>query len=114
MATVTASTDLQLYGKNSRSRVRAGSVRAMVWAWTARVAKTVLSRPRLWGVALAQGWRLRRRGWYRRAPFLPLPDPDYLAFRSITAYGGDGTRPPDPDDVVTYLEWCRSWSRVAR
>ena len=27
-------------------------------------------------------------GWYRRAPFLPLPPRDYVAWRLHTAYGG--------------------------
>jgi hypothetical protein len=29
----------------------------------------------------------------------------------VTAYGGDGRRAPEPDDVVAYLRWCRSWQR---
>jgi hypothetical protein len=28
-----------------------------------------------------------------------------------TAYGGDGGAPA-PDDLVTYLHWCRHWSRL--
>jgi hypothetical protein len=46
-------------------------------------------------------------GWWRRRPFLPLPPTDYLRFRLQTAYGGAGERPPEPDDLVTYLHWCR-------
>jgi len=58
--------------------------------------------------------RLAPHGWWRRAPFLPLPARDYLHFRMVTAYGGDGDPDlvPDADpaaDLVTYLEWCRSW-----
>jgi hypothetical protein len=47
-------------------------------------------------------------GWWRRPPFLPLPAPDYLRFRLQTAYGGDGDRVPDPEDLVTYLRWVRN------
>jgi hypothetical protein len=50
-------------------------------------------------------------GWWRRAPFLPLPDAAYLRFRLQTAYGS-GDRDPDPHDVITYLHWCRAWPKV--
>ena len=62
--------------------------------------------PRVARDLLAMAWAFRRRGWWRRAPFLPLPDPAYLRFRLETQYGGD--REPDPADLVTYLHWCRS------
>jgi hypothetical protein len=67
-------------------------------------------RPRLWATAVAQLTRLAAPGWWRRPPFLPLPDGGYLRFRMITAYG-DATHEPEPDDLVTYLEWCRGWDR---
>lgn len=70
-------------------------------------ALAVARRPGLWGVALAQAWRLAGRGWWHRRPFLPLPDPDYLRFRLETQYGSD--HQPDPADVVTYLHWCRTF-----
>jgi hypothetical protein len=50
-------------------------------------------------------------GWWRRAPFLPLPRPEYLEFRMVTQYGVNSAR-PDPDDVVNYLRWCRDWERA--
>jgi hypothetical protein len=78
-------------------------VPASFWA---RAAWLVLLRPRLWGTALRQGLRLARPGWWRRAPWLPLPDVDYLAFRFETQYGGGGA-PPQARDLVDYLEWCR-------
>ena len=62
-------------------------------------------RPRLWATALRQARRLARPGWWRHAPFLPLPDADYLRFRFETQYGSDGT--PDAHDLLTYLVWCR-------
>jgi hypothetical protein len=71
----------------------------------ARAAGLVLLRPGLWGTAVHQGVRLARPGWWRRAPWLPLPDPDYLAFRFETQYGGNAA--PAPRDLVDYLEWCR-------
>ena len=51
-------------------------------------------------------------GWWRKAPFLPLPDEDYFRFRMVTMYGGEGGA-PRPDDLVAYLEWCRAWPAVS-
>ena len=79
------------------------------WAWEAAAA--LAARPRLWGVAAVQVGRLARPGWWRRWPPIPLPDPDYLRFRLQTAYG-DPNRPPAPEDVVSYLEWCRGLRRL--
>jgi hypothetical protein len=70
-----------------------------------RAVLLVLLRPSLWLTALRQAHRLARPRWWTRAPFLPLPDPDYLRFRFETQYGTGGR--PDPHDLVTYLAWCR-------
>jgi hypothetical protein len=74
--------------------------------WWRSAALAVLRHPSLWGVAIGQALRLASPGWWRRPPFLPLPDPAYLRFRLETQYGSD--RDPEPGDVVTYLRWCRS------
>jgi hypothetical protein len=73
------------------------------------IVGAVLVRPRLWGVALRQIGRMRRPAWWRRPPFLPVPDRDYLRFRLVTQYGSDA--PAEPGDVVTYLDWCRGHGR---
>ena len=58
------------------------------------------------GVALLRvGWRFRRRGWWRRAPFLPLPDRTYLRWRMHTAYGAYDSVPPAAD-VIRYARWA--------
>lgn len=58
------------------------------------------------GVALARvGWRFRRRDWFRRFPFLPLPDPAYMRWRMYTAYGRDDAVPP-ADDVIRFARWA--------
>jgi hypothetical protein len=75
--------------------------------WVPAVIAVVV-RPRLWTVALVQLSRLAPTAWWRRPPFLPVPDRAWLHFRLVTAYGGDG-RPPTPADVVAYLDWCRSY-----
>ena len=50
-------------------------------------------------------WRFRRHGWYRRAPFLPLPARDYLRWRMYTAYGDSDAVPPAAD-VERYARWA--------
>lgn len=74
--------------------------------WWLRVVAALLVRPWLWVTAVATVARLASPRWWRRAPFLPLPDPDYLRFRLETQYGGDGVREPEVEDLVTYLTWC--------
>jgi hypothetical protein len=74
-------------------------------AWI-RALLAIVLRPHLWPVAVRQSMRIARPGWWKRSPFLPLPDAGYLRFRLVTAYGD--TVAPKPDDLVSYLEWCRS------
>ena len=93
---------------NGRTRVRGRVVDSFAWV---RVVAAVAVRPTLWGMAVVQLGRLAPDGWWRRPPFLPLPDPAWLRFRLVTAYGGDG-RPPTPADAVSYLEWCRRYPRA--
>ena len=78
---------------------------------TTKVVIAVAARPRLWVPALGAGASLVPSRWWSRRPFLPLPDRDWLRFRVITAYGGDGTTPLAVDDVLTWLEWRRQFRR---
>lgn len=75
-------------------------------AWWRSAAVAVARHPGLWVTTVVQSLRLAAPGWWRRRPFLPLPDEDYLRFRLETQYGSD--HDPEPDDVVTYLRWCRT------
>jgi hypothetical protein len=79
----------------------------------ARAGLAVAARPSLWPVAARQARRLARAGWWRRPPFLPVPDPSYLAFRLETQYGAADAR-PEPADVVAYLRWCRAQDHLHR
>ncbi|HVL93596.1 MAG TPA: hypothetical protein VM264_09645 [Acidimicrobiales bacterium] len=81
----------------------------MTTGWAAAVA-AVVRRPRLWATALRQLSALATPGWWRRPPYLPRPDPAYLAFRLQTMYG-DRNHQPEPADLVAYLEWCRGYRR---
>jgi hypothetical protein len=60
------------------------------------------------GVALLRvAWRFRRRGWWRRAPWLPLPSMEYVRWRLHTAYG-DADLVPSAGDVARYARWAVS------
>ena len=76
----------------------------------------VLTHPSLWRTALRQARRLVPVGWWRRPPFVPLPDREYLRFRLETQYGtgadGKATAAAEPEDVLTYLRWCRDQERL--
>jgi hypothetical protein len=78
-----------------------------------RIGLAVLGRPGLWPTAWAQARRLVPAGWWRRAPFLPVPTSAYLDMRLVTQYGSQD-HPVEPRDVVHYLTWCRSWERALR
>jgi hypothetical protein len=78
-----------------------------------RIAAAVAVRPWLWATAVRQLFVLAAPGWWRRRPFLPLPDPAYLRFRLITQYG-DAEHPPAPEDMVDYLRWCRAYRAALR
>ena len=57
-------------------------------------------------IALARvAWRFRRREWWRRFPFLPLPATEYVRWRMHTAYGDDAAVPP-AEDLARYARWA--------
>jgi hypothetical protein len=66
----------------------------------------VIRHPALAVDLLRTAWRFRSRHWYRHAPFLPLPDRDYVRWRMYTAYGNADAIPP-ADDVERYARWAR-------
>ena len=63
-------------------------------------------RPRLAVDLVRTAWAIRRRGWYLRPPYLPLPDPTYLRWRMYTAYAAEDAVPP-AGDVVRFARWRR-------
>jgi len=63
-------------------------------------------RPRLALDLLRTLWAFRRLAWWRRPPFLPLPDRSYLAWRMYTAYGDERAVPP-VEDVIRFARWRR-------
>jgi hypothetical protein len=72
------------------------------------VVRAVLPHPGLWWSSLGALRRMARRGWWHRAPFLPVPGETYWRFRLVTAYGGDGSGGElTASDVVAFLRWCQ-------
>jgi hypothetical protein len=71
------------------------------------LAARALTRPTVALDLVRVAWRFRRRGWWRRPPFLPLPARDYLRWRMYTAYGSAAAIPP-ADDVIRYARWSVS------
>lgn len=76
-------------------------------AWP--MAKMVAKRPRLWPTAWREWRALTPTKWWRHWPPAPGPTREYLAFRMQTMYGSPDSA-PRPEELVTYLEWCR-WMR---
>ena len=69
------------------------------------LAGRALRNPVLGMALLRVAWRFRSRGWFRRPPFLPLPDRRYLKWRMYTAYGDEDIVPP-ADDIARYARWA--------
>ncbi len=77
------------------------------------MVRLVLRRPRTLVWLARAAWRFRSNGWYRRAPFVPLPPPEYVAWRLETAYG-ETDQVPDADEIERYLGWANWMRRVKR
>jgi hypothetical protein len=88
------------------SQEAAPAYRGSWLALVGRLAARALLRPRLALDLLATAWAFRRRRWWVRSPFLPLPDRDYLRWRMYTAYADEDAVPP-ADDVVRFATWRR-------
>ena len=68
------------------------------------MAGLALRRPRTIPYLLQAAWAFRARGWYRCAPFLPLPPASYMRWRLETAYGAADAKPSD-DEMERYVLW---------
>ena len=73
---------------------------------------TMLWHPSLIVTALIVARGLVPSKWWRRPPFLPIPDRAWLEFRLETAYGSKGFAPPE-EDLVGYLRWCKMMRKIA-
>ncbi|MDE0377544.1 MAG: hypothetical protein OXK16_16515 [bacterium] len=50
-------------------------------------------------------------GWFRKAPFVPRPEPGYLDWRMLTAYGRPDAIPTERE-VEEFLRWRRALRRL--
>jgi hypothetical protein len=73
----------------------------------------VAKRPDLWFEAVRATVAMSRRGWWRRPPFVPEPEPRYMAWRAATAYGS-ADADIDRDDLIAYLEWRRRFRKAVQ
>jgi hypothetical protein len=83
-------------------------------SWTSlalRLAGRALVNPHLALDLVRTAWAFRRRGWWARAPFLPLPDRTYLRWRMYTAYADEDAVPPI-EDVMRFARWRRETMRL--
>ncbi len=67
--------------------------------------------PRVARDLVALAWSMRRRRWDREPPFLPLPPPEYVRWRMLTAYGDEDAIPP-VGDVIRLARWRRDLLRT--
>ena len=74
--------------------------------WSAYI-DAVLMHPASWREATRAAWAHRRRGWWRRRPFLPVPSKTHLAWRMETAYGSADSHLSERD-LEEYLKWRRA------
>lgn len=76
--------------------------------WVSQNAVALLRRPDLWRTAARVARVHAPTGWWRRKPYLPIPDDGWMDFRFETAFADVDGR-PEPVQFIEYLEWCRSW-----
>lgn len=69
-----------------------------------------ISHPLLAAEAVRFALATSAPGWFRKPPFLPVPEPEYRDWRLITAYGRTGHL-PSPVEVEDFLRWRRSIRR---
>ena len=74
----------------------------------------VVKDPRLIRAAWYEARVMRPTRWWRRRPFLPLPDARYWRFRLETAYGGLGDTQPSSDEIHEVLTWAQVMRRFER
>lgn len=64
-----------------------------------------IRRPSLALALVRVSWRFRNRYWYRRFPFVPIPDREYVRWRMDTAYGSPDAM-PSAAEIERYARWA--------
>ena len=70
------------------------------------VVIAVAIRPWLWATAVGVVFALAPQRWWKRRPFLPIPDDEVVGWRKVTAYGSSSAD-MTADDIVSFLQWRR-------
>ena len=70
------------------------------------ILRVIIRRPTLWPEALRALVAFTPSGWWRTAPFLPVPRRAYVRWRMQTAYGSSDAVPA-PAELVQFLQWRR-------
>lgn len=73
--------------------------------------RAALRRPGLAAEAARLAAAVAPRGWWRRPPYLPLPDSEYGEWRLTTAYGRPD-RAPTVREMEEFLAWRRRMRRA--
>lgn len=87
-------------------RVRGYDRSMMSWKSVLAVGR----HPELWAEGVRSLFAIAPRGWWKRRPFLPVPDRAYLSWRSATAQGS-AEAGIDAAELVAYLRWRRQQHR---
>jgi len=72
--------------------------------WPKGLALYLIKRPLCVVTLLRAAWPLRRDGWWRHRPLLPVPDARYWHFRMVTA-NGESSDAFTPDAVLDAARW---------
>ena len=75
------------------------------------VARLLVVRPGLWVTAFRQLCNLAESGWWKRLPFLPIPNQDLIEFRIKTQYGSLETE-TEAADVLAWLLWSKEFQQL--
>ncbi|CAN5905376.1 hypothetical protein BH11GEM2_BH11GEM2_36010 [soil metagenome] len=69
------------------------------------LATRALRHPATGAALLRVAWRFRRRHWWQKKPFLPIPDTTYFCLWLCVAEGCGGSTPL-AEDVERYARWA--------
>ncbi len=72
--------------------------------WPPKFGRYLATHPRDLPLVIAGAWAMRRNRWWRRAPYLPIPDDAYWRFR-LSTFDGSPTARLDPREVVEAARW---------
>ena len=78
----------------------------MTKRWPTGLTRHLVRHPLDAPALISSAWVVRRNGWWRTKPFLPVPDESYWEFRHKTAMG-ESNEPLSVHEVVLAARWSR-------